>query len=87
MRERAEAVARELGKGKLRIEPGKAILVATRKEVLRAWLAVGDILIREQQPELAAHVRQFADQLAPPLTEREWLAARLMPRARDPQVR
>jgi len=83
MRERAETVAHELAKGKLRIEPGKASLVATRNEVLRAWLAVGDILIRERQPELAAHVRRFADQLPPPLTEKEQLAATLSNNVRE----
>jgi hypothetical protein len=56
MRERAEAVVKELGKGKLRIEPGKASLIATRNEVRRAWLSVGDILIRERQTELAGNL-------------------------------
>jgi hypothetical protein len=87
MRERAEAVARELAKGKLRIEPGKASLLATRNEIRRAWLAVGDILIRERQPELAAHVRRFSDEISAPLTEKEWLASRLAVRTRDPRVR
>jgi hypothetical protein len=87
MRERAEAVAQELAKGRLQIEPGKASLVATRNEVRRAWLVVGDILIRERQPELATHVRRFADQMAAPRTEKEWLAARLVARARDPRAR
>jgi two-component system, sensor histidine kinase and response regulator len=44
------------------------------------------ILMREQQPELAAHVSQFTDQMAPPLTEKEWMAAR-MASARDPRAR
>jgi hypothetical protein len=87
MRERAEAVARELGRGKLRVEPGKTSLVATRNEVRRAWLAVGDILIRERQPELAAQVRRFTDQMAPPLTEKEWVATRMNGRERDPRAR
>jgi hypothetical protein len=77
MRERTEAVAVELVKGKPRVESGKASLVETRNEVRRAWLVVGDILIREQQAELAAHVRQFAEQMAPPLTEKELIAERL----------
>jgi hypothetical protein len=87
MRERAEAVAQELAQGRLRVEPGKASLVNTRNEVRRAWLAVGDILIRERQPELAAHVRRFADQMTPPLTEKEWMAARMDRRERDPRAR
>lgn len=87
MRERAEAVAQELGKGKLRIEPGKASLVATRNEVRRAWLTVGDILIRERRPELAAQIIRFVDQMKPPLTEREWLAESITERAREPRAR
>jgi hypothetical protein len=87
LRERAEAVAQELAQGKLQIEPGKERLVGTQREVQRAWLAVGDILNRERQPELAAHVRRFADQMAPPLTEKEWVATRIAERAREPRVR
>jgi hypothetical protein len=87
MRDRAHAVAQELANGKLRIEPGKVSLISTRSEVRRAWLAVGDILIREQQPELAAHVRRFTEQMAPPLTEKEWVASRIPERARDPRAR
>jgi Relaxase/Mobilisation nuclease domain len=87
MRERAEVVAQELAKGKLKMEPGKASLVATRHEVLRAWLTVGDILIREREPELAAHVRRFADQMAPPLTENEWVAKRMDERGREARAR
>jgi hypothetical protein len=74
MCERAKAVALELAKGKLRIEPGKASLVATRNEVRRAWLAVGDIPIRQQQPELAAQVRRFSKAMPPSQTEKKWLA-------------
>ncbi len=65
MRERAESVARELAQGKMRIEPGKRSLVSTRNEVRAAWQSVGDMLFRDQQPELAAHVKRYAGQMAP----------------------
>ena len=87
MRERAEAVAQELANGRLRIEPGKANLVDTRNEVRRAWLAVGDILIRQRQPELAASVRRFSDEMPPPQTEKEHLAAGLVARTREARAR
>jgi hypothetical protein len=87
MRERAEVVARELAKGKLQIEPAKASLVGTRKEVRLAWLAVSDILIRERQPELAARVRRFSEEMPPPQSEKEWFAARLVERTREPRAR
>src|SRR5207244_2924627 len=51
VRERAEAVARELGKGDLRVEPGKASMIKTQNEVRRAWLAASDILIGEGYTE------------------------------------
>lgn len=86
MRERAEAVAQELAQGRLRVEPGKASLVNTRHEVRRAWLAVGDILIRLRQLELAAHVRRFSDEMPPPETDKERLAAGLVA-TRETRVR
>ena len=82
MRDRAEVVAQDLAQGKLRTEPGKASLINTRTEVRRAWLTIGDILIRQGQPGLATHVRNFVDQMAPPLTEKERLAAKLQPEVR-----
>jgi Relaxase/Mobilisation nuclease domain len=78
MRERAEVVARELSTGKLQVEPGKTSLVNTRKEVQRAWLELGDILIRERQPELAAQVKRFVEQMPPPISEKEQIAAELL---------
>jgi hypothetical protein len=76
--DRAEAVAAELLKGDLRLEPGKSKLVETRKEVERGWRAVSDILVSEGQPELAAQARHFMDRMSPPRSEREWLAAELL---------
>jgi hypothetical protein len=87
MRERAEAVAQELAQGRLRVEPGKASLVNTRNEVRRAWLAVGDILIRAGQPELATHITRFVDQMPPPQTESERIAAQVIERSPSLQMR
>lgn len=81
-RKRVEAVASELLQGGLRIEPGKGALVQTRKEVERGWRAVGEMLVSEGQLELAAQVRQFVDQMRPPRTEKEGVAAGLIQRAR-----
>lgn len=87
MRDRAEAVARDLSRGAVRMEPGKAKLMDTRDNVRRAWGTVSEILIRDKRPDLAAHVRRFAEQMPPPMSEREWLADRLTSLARDPRVR
>jgi len=87
MRERVEAVARELKTGTLQVEPGKAKLLRTHNDVRRAWLALSDILTQEKQPEIAAQVRRYADQISPPLTEKEYMAARLVERARKYRTR
>ena len=87
MRERAEAVAQELAQGKLRIEPGKTSLIDTRNEVRRAWLLVGDILIREQQPQLAAQVKRFSEEMPPPQTDKELIAAEIVQNVRNSLIR
>jgi hypothetical protein len=74
MRERVEAVARELAHGDLRVEFAKARLEDTRKTLRRAWQAVGNILMREGQPGLSAQASRFMKQMPPALTEKEWLA-------------
>ena len=87
MRARAEAVASELLKGDLRVEPGKSKLMETRKEVKREWRSVSEILASEGQTDLAAQVRLFVDRMPSARTDREWIAAELMERARVPEVR
>jgi len=86
-RERAEAVAAALLKGELRIEPGKTKLVQTRREVERGWRALSDILVNEGQPQLAAQVSRFVDQMKPPRTEKEWLIEQLGARISNEPVR
>lgn len=87
MRDRAEAVARNPSHGSGRVEPGKAKLVETRNNVRRAWWTVSEILIRDKQPELAAEVTRFAEQMASPMTERERLTRALVKGTEPPRVR
>jgi len=87
IRNRVEAVARELFKGNRQVEPGKARLLNTRKDVERGWRAVSEILDRQGQPALAGQVRQFTDRMPPPITEREQLAAQVLDRTRDRHIR
>jgi Relaxase/Mobilisation nuclease domain len=82
MRARTEAVARELAAGGVRVEPAKADMLRTRREVRQAWDAVSDILVRQRQPDLAHQVKQFSDKMPPPMTEKEAIAAQLIERAR-----
>jgi hypothetical protein len=87
MRKREEEVGRELLAGGVNVEPGKSRLVATRKEVERGWRAVSDILLNEGQPELAARVRRFVDEMPPPRTDKEVLAHALAARVREGRER
>ncbi len=52
-------------------EPGKAQLVATRREVEQGWYAVHDVLEREGHSDVARDIRRFLAQMHPPRTERE----------------
>lgn len=85
IRERAEVVAAELTMDNLRIEEGKSKLLQTRKDIVRGWLAVGDILDKGH-PELAAQVRRFVGGMRPARTEKEWLAVELLERTRGPRT-
>ena len=82
MRERAEAVAKELGKGELRIEPGRSRLTETRKAVEFGWRVTSEILLAQGQSALAAQIRRFVGQMAPPRTKNELIASALLERER-----
>jgi Relaxase/Mobilisation nuclease domain len=86
-RTRAEAVAAELSKGSLRIEPGRARLLETRRLVDRGCWAVSDILVAEGRPELAEQVRRFSAQMPPPRTDRESVAEALRRHIREARTR
>ena len=81
-----EAVAKELTTGHWRMEPGKAALVNTRKEVDHGWRAVSDILDHQGQSRLAADVGRFSTDMPLPLSDREQLAAQILKRSRDRHI-
>jgi len=86
MRERAEAVVRDLSRGGGSTEAGKAKMVRTRKEVERGWLAVGELLERLDRSELASNVRRFLKDMPPPETENERIARVLLEHAHAPRL-
>jgi hypothetical protein len=86
-RTHVKAVAQELKEGKLQSEPGKEKLLRTREEVRRGWLAVSDELTREGHAEIAAQVKRYVEQMPRPLTEKEYIATKLLEHARKPRVR
>ena len=84
---RVKAVAQELVQGKLQVESGKGKLIRTRQEARREWQAVSDALTRQGHPEIAAQVKRYVEQMPKPLTEKEWIATKLLERVREPKAR
>ena len=87
LRAQAEAVAAELLKGHVRVEPGKQRLLETRQAVENGWRAVARRLVQEGRHELAEEVMQFVTRMSLPRTERELLASDLLRRAQVEKVR
>jgi len=85
-RKRVEAVHGELVKGKLQVESGKAKLIRTSQEVRRGWQAAIDELARQGHSEIAAQVKQYVEQMPRLLTQKEYIATKLLERAREPRV-
>lgn len=86
VRAQAEAVAAELLKGNVHIEPGKQKLMETRRAVEGGWQAVADLLARGGQNDLVNDVTRFVERMLPPNTEREAIAVELMSRMRKQKV-
>ena len=81
-RERAGLVAHQIAHGGLKVEPGKARLMETRRDVVRGWSEVADDLVIQGHVELAQVVRGFLKQLPPVKTDREWIRDRMLEQAR-----
>ena len=82
MRDRTEAVAKELAAGALKIERVKAPMIQARRKIGRAWQTVSDLLLRQERADLAQEVRKFVAQMPPVMTDKEYLAARLLEQQR-----
>jgi hypothetical protein len=87
IRAQAEAVAAELLKGSIRVEPGKHKLIETRNAVENGWRSIAGLLIKEDHRDLANDVRRFVDRMPPVRAERELIAHELRHRIRDPRAR
>jgi hypothetical protein len=86
LRAQAEAVASELLKGDIRIEPGKRTLMETRSQVESGWKDVADKLAKDGHHELASNLRRFVDRMSPVRTDLESVAYELRQRPHDPRV-
>lgn len=85
MRQRAESVAAALHAGNLRVEPGKSRMVDTRREVIRHWSGIQQVLRANGHEQLAHEVERFVAGMAPPRTEREWMVSAMTQQVRDLQ--
>ena len=85
-RAKAEGVARELAAiGGIRPEPGKRTLLATRTAIQDGWKSVAEKLVQHGDRQLATQTARFAAGMDRPLTDREWLAQKLMASVRARQ--
>jgi MobA/VirD2-like, nuclease domain len=86
VRAQAEAVASQLLEGRLRVERGKTQLVETRRTIEHGWRTSISLLRNQGQSELAAFVARFVDEMSPPATEKEFVAAALAERVGQPAL-
>lgn len=87
VRNRVERTAAELAKRDLRPEPGKQVLMQTRKEVERGWHALAEILNGEGHRKLAADVQQFVKEMPLPRTEKQQIALSLLQLTHQPRMK
>jgi len=83
-RDRVDRTASLLHGGDISVEPGKTVLIETRKAVERGWQATSKALIAQGHLELAAAVQRFLTQMRPPRTDREQLASTIIEHWRKP---
>jgi hypothetical protein len=81
IRDQVETVARELASGHVSRDPGREALLAARRNVQRAWAAIGEVLSRQGLHDLAGRARRFTVEMPTPMTEREYVARQLLERA------
>ena len=87
MLDRTAAVAGDLQRGYLHVEPGMSKLVRTRTEVERGWHALSEVLASQGQPDLSKEIMRFLREMSPPRTEKEHLAVELLERVRQQRVK
>jgi hypothetical protein len=83
---RVQEVVRELRAGRLD-QTGAERLQRTRMEIVRGWHAVRDLLQAEGRHQLVEQVSRFVHQMPPPHTDKQFLAAELMERARQARAK
>jgi len=83
LRAKLDGVVRELSQAQTISDPARARLLKTREAVFAGWNAVAAKLEAQGEIVLGGEVRYFAMHLPPVLTDRERLAAELLPYAKE----
>ena len=83
LREKVDGVVRELSQAQTISDPARVRLLKTREAVVAGWNAVAAKLESQGEIVLGGEVRYFAMHLPPVLTDRERLAAELLPYAKE----
>jgi hypothetical protein len=79
----AETVAADLLRRANRVEPAERTLVETRRQVESGWQNLAINLARDGHQDLARGIQLFVEQMPPPRTEKELVAANLLERTRS----
>ena len=87
MRRKAKWVARELLRGGLRAEPGKAKLLATRGRVVQDWGATAATLRDQGEPQLAREVETYMRRMPALATGSERIVRGLLAQVADQRSR
>ncbi len=82
LREELQVIERELAETRAISDPARARLLESRRAVIQGWNAVADRLEAQNEETLGGHVRYFAMNLPPVLTDRERLAEQWFAKAR-----
>lgn len=78
VRQRVEAVARDMTTQRRVTAPGRTKLLATRVEVERGWRQVSELLEKQGKLDLAARVNEFVADMKSAKTDQEQIAGALM---------
>jgi len=82
MEARADEATAYLAQRRLPVEPGKARMIETRRNVEQGWRAVARLLEDQSERPLAEKVSSFVEAMGLPLTEMEAMVERLLERTK-----
>lgn len=85
LRERWLRIQGELRAGGLQRNPGKAKILATRREVVAGYQGAAEMFLRAGQDDLAQRILGFIERMGPPRTTDEHLVAAVARRSREPR--